>query len=260
MKLLKFIYLKTKNKWLFLISFLFLVINPVMAIISLLPTKDVYFAGFLLLLIPDIYDLIYNQDEFLSSKFNIFKIILFSLLAMLFRNNASYVFIIFYVIMLILYRKNKKMIFICLLPIVLFIGVNNVLYPNIYVKEGNSREKLSLPMMQISYVVSKNEENLSEDDLKWVNKYIPLSRIRSRFNPRFADPIKSKFKTDKYDSHPTDFYKLYFHLLLKYPNDYLSELLNLNIPYWYQKAQTLDVYSERAYIETGIYENHNYIF
>ncbi len=260
MKLIKFLYEKTHNIIVFGISFIFLALNPVMAIISLIPTKDVYFAAFLLLLIPDIYELIYNQEKFLNSKFNIFKVIFFSLMAMLFRNNAFYVFVIFFLVLLVLNRKNKKIILISLMPIILFVGINNVLYSALDVREGNSREKLSLPMTQIAYVVQKNEEELSEEDLNWVNKYLSLTRIRNKFNPRFADPIKAKFKTNRYDSHPWDFYKLYFHLAGKYPADYISAFFNLNIPYWYPDAETIDPYAERLYLETGIYENNNYFF
>ena len=157
-KMLKFLYEKTRNRIVFIISFIFLVINPVMPIIALLPAKDIYFASFMLLLIPDLYELIYNKEEFLKGKFNIVKIVFFSLMTMLFRNNASYVFIIFFAVLIFLERKDKRLIIISLVPIILFFLVNNVLYPNIGVRDGNSREKLSLPMMQIAYVVDKHED------------------------------------------------------------------------------------------------------
>lgn len=260
MKILKFLYEKTQNKIVFIVSFIFLVINPVMPIVALLPAKDIYFASFLLLLIPYLYELIFHKDNFFKNKFNIVKIIVFSLLAMLFRNNASYVFIIFFIILLIIERKDKRVIMISILPIIFYLLVNNVLYPSIGVRDGNSREKLCLPMMQIAYVVEKHEEDLSKEELTWVEKYIPVERIKSRFNPRFADPIKSKFKTNNYDNNPSDFYKLYIRLGSKYLDDYISTFLNLNIPYWFMDAETIDPYAERGYLETGIYENHNYFF
>lgn len=259
-KVIKFLYDKTKNRWAFWLSFIFLVLNPVTAIISLIPAKDIYFASFLLLLLPDIYELIYNREKFLSSKFNIVKIIFFFLMAMLFRNNASYVFLIFFIFLLIFEHKDKRIIIISIVPIILFFAVNNVLYPNINVSEGNSREKLSLPMTQIAYVVQKHEEKMSKEELEWVEKYIPVERIKNRFNPRFADPIKSKFKTSNYDDNPTDFYKLYFNLLASYPDDYFSSFLNLNIPYWFTDAEAIDPYANVGYLETGIYDNYNYIF
>lgn len=259
-KMLKFLYQKSKSKIFFIGAFIFLVLNPVMPIIALLPAKDIYFTAFLLLLIPELYELIYNKEEIFKSKFSIVKIVFFSLMAMLFRNNASYVFIIFFIVLVILERKDKRMVLISLVPVVLFLLVNNVLYPNIGVRDGNSREKLSLPMMQIAYVVQKNEDDLTKEELDWVEKYLPVERIKNYFNPRFADPIKSKFKTNNYDKNPKDFYKLYIKLGSKYLDDYISAFLNLNIPYWFIEAETIDPYAERGYLETGIYDNHNYFF
>lgn len=259
-KMLKFIYTKTRNKIYFIIAFIFLVINPVMPIISLIPAKDIYFTAFVLLLIPDLYELIYNKNNFFNSKFNIIKIIFFSLMAMLFRNNASYVFIIFYIVLLILERKDKRVILLSIVPILLFFLVNNVLYSNLKIRDGNSREKLSLPIVQIAYVVDKHVDTMSDDELKWIDKYIPVDKIESRFNPRLADPVKSKFKTNNYDNNPLDFYKLYIALGSKYFEYYISAFLNLNIPYWYRDASTIDSYSQRGYLETGIYNNHNYFF
>ncbi len=138
-KMLKFIYTKMRNKIYFIIAFVFLVINPVMPTISLIPAKDIYFTAFVLLLIPDLYELIYNKNNFFNSKFNIIKLIFFSLMAMLFRNNASYVFIIFYIVLLILERKDKRVILLSIVPILLFFLVNNVLYSNLKIRDGKTQ-------------------------------------------------------------------------------------------------------------------------
>ena len=71
--------------------------------------------------------------------------------------------------------------------------------------------------------------------------------------------IKFEFKTEYYNKNKTDFYKLYFKGLTKYPEEYISSFLSLNLPYWYPDANTLDKYSQRIYIETGNYRNDYYI-
>lgn len=77
-----------------------------------------------------------------------------------------------------------------------------------------------------------------------------------RFNPRFADPVKRLFVSDD----KAGFLSIWLDLGLTYPKDYLKEFLNLNIPYWYLPASNIDPYSQRDYIETGIYKSEYYSF
>ena len=51
-----------------------------------------------------------------------------------------------------------------------------------------------------------------------------------------------------------EFIKLWTKLLIKYPSNYISAFLALNIHYWYIDADTIDKYSKRAYIEDYFYK------
>lgn len=255
-RMVKFMINKKINNYLILLTFLFVTINPIISIFSIIMTKDVYFTGFVILFIIELLKLIEDHNNYLKKVHNWIIFILVTVLACLFRNNCIYAYICIVPILIIVLRKYlKQILLISLLPIGLYLLINNGLYNLLGVKEGDSREKLSVPIQQISYVVINHDKELNNNTKKIINNYIPYEIIKKKYNPRFADPIKIAFKTDNYNQNKIDFYKVYFKLLRKYPSNYISSFLSLNIPYWYPDANTIDNYSKRIYIETDNKKN-----
>ena len=74
-----------------------------------------------------------------------------------------------------------------------------------------------------------------------------------QFNFRNADIMKASFDTETYLNNKSDFLDNYFALLLKYHKDYSVAFLNLNNPYWYQYAKTIDDLGQSPYIEEQLF-------
>ncbi len=258
-KMIKFIIDKKSNNSLIIFSILFVAINPAISIFSLSMTKDTYFGAFFILFILEICNLTSNTKDYLSKKINWFKFITFTLTMCLLRNNAIYVFILFIPIIFI-FLKNywKKMIPLLIIPLILYYLIYNRLYSYLNIKDGNIAEMFSVPIQQISYTANKNDKKLSNKLKSNIDKFISYDSAIKSYNPRFADPMKGKFKAEYYMSHKTDFYKLWLELFLKYPKEYVSSFLSLNIPYWYIDADTYDAYSKNTYIETFMKGNEYY--
>lgn len=257
-KLIYFLIKHNANNWIILSSIIFLSINPSIAIFSLEMTKDVYFSGFFILFILQTIKLLENTDIFLNKTKNWTIFIIITLFTCLFRNNAFYVYLFFSII---LYKKEKniKIFTLLTIPIVLYLFINNILYPCLKIKKDNISEFFSLPIQQIGYVINKYDNSLDEEIINKINKFVKYEKIAKNFNPRFADPIKEMFYNNSYFSNNiNDFISLWFELSKKYPAEYISEFLTLNIPYWYIDANTIDEYSKRIYIETDNYPtNYN---
>lgn len=246
-KVIKLLIDKKINYKIIICSILFFCINPVISVFSLEMTKDVFFSVFFILSIVEIIYLISEPKKYLANNLNKSKCIIFISLLLLFRNNVIYAYVLSLpIIIFSVKKKYKKGIIVLILPIIVYFFINNCIYNYLGIKEGNSRESLSVPMQQIANVVANNK--ISDSYKRKIDLFLEYDQITNLYNPRFADPIKNCFKTEYYNNNKFKFYKLYLELFLKYPMDYIDSFLSLNLPYWYFDAKAVDDYSKRKYI------------
>lgn len=239
-------FYKKGYKILSVISFLFYAINPVIVLFSFLTTKDILCGASFLVFILYLHMYIKEKENRI-----IIPIILFGVICCLLRNNMIHAVLVSSIIYSLLYKREK--IFRLFIAIICcFFIVNNVIYPLIGVKEGDEKEKLCVPIQQISYVYNEEYDNLSQEEKEKIEFFLPGGNIES-FNFRNADVMKASFDTEKYLNNKSAFWDYYIDFLLKYPKDYLVSFLNLNIPYWYQYAKTIDDLSQLPYIEEQLF-------
>ncbi len=250
---LYFMIKKNSSNLLILGSFVFFAFNPVIALFSFIPVKDAMLA---VTFVVFCVELGFFADSPATYSKNIpanIKLVLFGLLCCLLRNNVVYALVPTFICIFFLMKKQWKRILLWLGCILLgYLLINGPFYSALGIEKGNSREMLSVPMQQIAYVVVCNEAALSTEEVAQINEYIPTENLSALYNPRFADPVKNTFITEAFNESPSDFIKLWWQLFLKYPEDYLVAFLNLHIPYWYPDANSVDMFSQRAYIETTV--------
>ena len=90
------------SKKFIIMTYLYFLLNPLLHVFSFNPTKDVLFACFLLLFLMSIIDVLKCKN-----KWNYFKVVTFSLLLCLFRNN------VIYAVMVLERQKNMFSIIKC---------------------------------------------------------------------------------------------------------------------------------------------------
>ena len=259
-KVIKLLIDKKSNNYFILISILFYAINPVIAVFSFNMTKDLYFSGFFLLFVLEIVKLLSDPPDYFSSYKKWLPFFITGVFACLLRNNALYVYIIFCFGLILYFRDYlKNILVLCSLPLIFIFIVNNVVYPRIGVEDGKPAEMLSVPIQQISRVVNVRNNELSEKKKMKIDKFLSYDAALNSYNPRYADCVKDTFDSLYFSENKIAFFKLWFNLFIHYPVDYISSFLSLNLPYWYIDASTVDEYSNRVYIETGIYNNEQYI-
>ena len=248
-----FIGRKTSSGIWSLISLLFFTINPVVAIMSFSTTKAVLFAAFFALLAIRIWDLVTETDSYESSRKKRICFMLSALFACLFRGNAFGCLILLIPFAVSTLKKNRKLVIKLLaVPIAAYLLINNVVFPAIGFKGGNSSELLVVQIQQLANVCARHADELDNEDTSALENvfYCNSNELGNIYNPRFADPAKNCFHLDR--SNTTDFIKLWSRLGARYPLDYADAFLTLNLPYWYQGADAVDRFSQRQYIETSL--------
>lgn len=251
-------YLKKRNisKPVLVATILFFVVNPVTAVISIILTKDIFFAVFF------IFSILYIDKIFVwgeNNKTNIIALSVFVLMACLFRNNGVYVFVLVALSLLIVSLKNWKFTLTAfIVPVILYMVIDGPIYSALGFLGGTPKEKACIPMQQIASVVSLKEESLTSEEIDEIALFFNYEMIKEWYNPRFADPVKMIVNDEYFNEHQKDFYKLWFSLLKKNPICYVDAFLNQSIPYWFQDANTRDQFSNRKYLEVDVMERYLY--
>ena len=268
-----------------LCSALFVMLNPVIAIFSLEMVKDSGVAIFIILVtvrLAELSDAVWMKKRAFSSGgpsagFWLSLTILTTVLCLL-RNNAVYAVILSLPFMVILSRGYRFCVLAAFVTaLVAFAVINGPVYHALGIQEGNSREMLSVPIQQITTVVvnhgfeagagsshddesqsaedAANPAPLTAQDYEAIGRFLPCDKLPEAYNPRFADYAKNSFDSQYFDTHKKEFVKIWLDLFTRYPEDYWSAFLDLNIQLWYPGSTAVDPYAEREYIETGLYES-----
>ena len=191
--------------------------------------KDVLFGGaFVLILISLI--------EFSNNKFNKSQIILFTLgllMMLFFRNNGIYIVLFMIPFILYTFRKKIRIFLPLMLSIVtIYFIVKGPIYNFIGVVKTNSVEALSIPLQQISRVISL-EKDIDEKDLKYLNSIIDTSKIKENYTPYISDPIKNMIDRNRVEKTKSELISVWSKLLVKYPQIYVEAYLSQTLGYWY---------------------------
>ena len=217
-----------------LISF---AIYPVHAIYSVTMWKDVLFGGVIALYTIWIYEFTQNK-LFIEKKKNVILFIILTIMIIMLTKNGIFV-VLFLSPFLIIQRKDsiKKVLLMILSSVVLYFVIHASLV-NIYNAEsGEIKEALSIPMQQLARIVTVHENELNEQELAQIKKFIQTNRIAELYDPTISDPIKANFSNEAFMGNKLEFLSMWMKFLIKYPLDYIESFLCGNYGYWYPDAQ-----------------------
>lgn len=232
---IKYLYERGLKKSFCIILFVCFALSPLHAYYSITLWKDVVFGCMILLLTISVFELI--RTDFKPKIRYIFLFIISTLGVLFFRNNGIYIYILL-VPFLILITKYNKILFRCLYILLLgiYFIVKGPIYDMIGVNPTATVESFSIPLQQIARTLVV-ENNIKEKDLKTIKKYINVSEIRESYSSYISDPIKGITYNDKLNKNKIDFIKIWFKLLLKYPDDYLEAYFLQTLGYWYPNVR-----------------------
>ena len=215
-----------------LICLLIYALVPVFPFYAMSPVKDVIFGCLIILYIIMISNYIIFKEKVNFVKG--IKIFVLVVLIILFRNNGIYVVLLSMPFLFMIYHKESKKILIVFISILVFYSTyQNVILPYFKVTPSSVREALSIPFQQTARYVSFNEDKVSEDEEKAIDKILGYETLASRYNPEKADPVKNEFNRYSTKDDLINYFKAWFTGFCKEPLTYISATINNTYGYFY---------------------------
>lgn len=218
-----------------IITFLFLLINPIIPMYTVRIEKSIYFALLLTLVTIQIIEMITNKDEYFKKKIHYVTLPIEILIMSLLRNNGIYITILLCIILLILHRKYWKNILLLLLtPIIIFYIVKGPVWNALNIIPEDAREALSIPVQQFARIIKYEKDSLSDEEYSEIHKYLNMEdeEITEKYVPTLSDNIKANINEEAFENDKIGLIKLYFKLALKYPGQTISAFLINNYGYY----------------------------
>lgn len=169
--------------------------------------------------------------------------ILWTVLMLLFRNNAMYA--LFFTVPCVwigLYRMQSgkpgmwKKYLVCTFAALVLFGVGSVSLKQLTgAGNGSPREMLSVPLQQMARTRVKAEETLPPAMRLEVEKYLPSEWVFAAYNPYLADPVKNRAVIH---DDPAGLIKTWIKLGVGHPQIYIDAFLDNSIGYWFIEDRT----------------------
>ena len=230
---LRYLTKKKVNKYIRLIILMFFLLYVPFGTYSVTVWKDIPFALFMLLWIIELFELVTNRSYF-DKKRHISKFLFIAIMVILFRNNGIYV-VVFTLLASILVMKGirKKMLLCTVVIIAFYVTYKGPIFKVFNIQDGPKKEALSIPIQQIARTVKYDGDYLTDDERWRIDEYLPYSEIGGAYYELISDPVKEKFKEDKFNEDKIGFIKIWGKLLVKYPMEYVDSFLCGCYGYWY---------------------------
>lgn len=198
---------------------------PVFPLYAMSAVKDVIFTALVILYMISVYHLVSNNKEKLSKVTN-FKLAILMLLIMLMRNNGIYLVLMSFPFLLFINKNRVKLLLVLIAPVILYNCYSNYLLPYLKISQGSVREMLSIPFQQTARYVKEDYNNLSKDEIKYIDKVLDIDTLASRYKPEIADPVKNEYNKYTSDEELKDYFKVWLKGLMKRPDIYIEATIN----------------------------------
>lgn len=228
--------LKIPN-WIRTVALLIFSLLPIIPVYAMEATKDVPFTCFVILYVILMYKLITNANIKKLTIKDTIKIVILSMLVILFRNNGIYVIIMSLPFIAIFDKTNRKAILITSVVIIALSQIfNSVLLPALKITPSSIREALCIPFQQTARYVRAYEEDVTEEEKEIIDKVLDYSTLAERYDPTNADAVKNQYNKDATTEDLVNYLKVWFGQFFKHPNAYIQATMNNAYGYFYPES------------------------
>lgn len=215
-------YMAKKNislKWR-IITFLFLILNPLNGWFVVRCEKGMLFHLSLIWVILGIIDIIDQKEEFFNKKWKPILFAFITLIMLFIRNNGIYGLLLTIPFLLIAckkYLKQNIILFGTILAITFII--QGPIFKIFHIEYSRPGEALTVPMQQYARIAKYGEDRLTDEEKEVIHKYFPVSieKLSNDYMPWKADFTKANFSADEFVKDKGTFFKQYFKFAIKYP-------------------------------------------
>lgn len=232
--LLYYLIKKKVNLHIILSSFIFLLLSPINIMYSYTLWKDIPFAISMIYLFICFIEMASNTEIYFKKKINLAFLFCSILMVILFRNNGIYMLILSVPIILIAYRKYfVKLVLVIGTCFTCFFLIKGFIFNRYNVTKGSVAEMLSIPVQQMARVLHEEDNDITDEEKRIINKYLDVEKIGIVYNPRLSDPVKGTWKCNSFKTEYKDFLKVWYSILKRYPITYIDSFLQNSYGYWY---------------------------
>jgi hypothetical protein len=222
------------KKWLRNISLIFYAIFPYNQLFSMITTKDVIFAGLMIVFIIKLYKML--EEKYKAGDY-IFLIII-GVLMLLSRNNSVLVLKValpFIILVLIKNKKNLiKVISVFLIIICLYQTINKSLNTSVDKKNDEGYLRISPFSQAVAKLVNEKENELTEMEKEKITYYFKdYKKLAKIYKSNIADNTTGMINNKNVMSDKNEFFKFMWQLGKKYPVIFVDSFLNTTRGYWY---------------------------
>lgn len=216
---------------------------PMFPFYAMSGVKDTLYTCLTILYTMFLLDLfLFCKDKKLSLVQVVVHILLLILL-MLFRNNGIYVILLsFPFIFLVKKIDRKNLALILSVSLCSYFVVTKIVIPGMGISEGSIREILSLPFQQTARYVKEHGDSITLKEQEVIDQILGYDDLKDRYKPFIADPVKNEFNKDATSEDLMEYFKVWFHGLLKHPDTYLQATMNNVYGYFYPNSTRWYIY------------------
>lgn len=205
---------------------------PMFPLYAMSGVKDTLYTAFMIFYCLALYYILNKKVSF-QIKHWLFFFILLCLVA-LFRNNGIYI-ILLSLPWIILYEQRYRKVLTILFVIFMgsYFSYDKILLPGLKITSGSTREMLSIPFQQTARLAHEHPESFSRKEKKIVDKVLGFDTLGDRYKPEISDPVKNEYNPHTTKRELKQYFEVWLHGLLKYPNVYVEATLNNTYGYFY---------------------------
>ena len=251
--------------WVIAISSIFTVFNPVVQAYAVTTAKDSLFAGFFILVMTLLIEVIQCPDKWKTVSF-IIKFVASAFGMCLMRKQGIYVLAAVIVVMLFFIKNNLTRV-IALLNLMCVFLLSGLFAMTVSafctVREDSSREMLSLPSQQIVRTYMYEYDSLSNDQIEQIGRYYNLEALeagRTTSQPwdsspigmyydtitsqgylaPISDPAKAALIDTAFSDDPLGYVRMYFSVMNGHVDEYVRAFLWGEIGYLYPTSEAVN--------------------
>ncbi len=229
------LYLKERcaPRWLQIGTFVFFAVHPVNSLMALCATKDSIFGALFAAFLVRLLKMEEDREGFFGSVRQQIYFCLHAFLVFAFRNNGFHTFLLCTPFFLLLFRKYwKRMGILCLICLMLWPLYTGPVYRMLGIPKSDPREMYSVVMQSAARVYNLDYLGLTEEEKEGFLSIISEYGMESYLS-RFADPVKSQFKGEKFAENPGPFLKAWVSAGMRHKKIYIDSFLANTFGYWY---------------------------
>ena len=223
-----------------LIVILLFTLNPIFLKYSVTILKDIPYSYTIFIMTLFLINIVRSDSKWLNNIKNKIIFIIISLGIFLFRHNGVIPFFFTFLSLIIFYPKLRKFLSITLISIL--VGYYLILCNIVNMSNGGRSEMLGVIMGNLSYYYN-NDVNFTKEELKVLDKLVPLDNYKKYYSPRNFNNIKWTSETfnNEADKNFNKIISMWASKSIKNPDKFLISYLSISSPIWEVRNELSDI-------------------